>query len=197
MSQEDVQWPEKINVDGNSATHRGLRLLAMENRRWQDVEIRARRYPNNVVEAGPSCHQAVVRADAGPQEFSLGGDHARRSRTRPSGSQAAVFAAERHEGAGRFAEGIVGRGARRFWRADAPGRGPTCVNAPELSGPFSAGARALMDRHGIHRRSPSAEACTCSSGPKAGGTGTTTTATAESGRRFHSGPIRARNAHSW
>jgi len=56
VSQEAVPWPEKINVDGNSATHRGLRLLATEDRRWQEVEVRARRYLNNVVEQD---HRAI------------------------------------------------------------------------------------------------------------------------------------------
>lgn len=44
------------SVDGNSATHRGLRLLATEDRRWQNVEVRARRYLNNVVERD---HRAI------------------------------------------------------------------------------------------------------------------------------------------
>ncbi len=56
VSQEAVPWPEKINVDGNSATHRGLRLLATEDCRWQDVDVRARRYLNNVVEQD---HRAI------------------------------------------------------------------------------------------------------------------------------------------
>lgn len=56
VSQEAVPWPEKINVDGNSATHRGLRLLATEDRRWRGVEVRARRYLNNVVEQD---HRAI------------------------------------------------------------------------------------------------------------------------------------------
>jgi transposase-like protein len=56
VSQDGVPWPEKINVDGNSATHRGLRLLAAEDRRWQNVEVRARRYLNNVVEQD---HRAI------------------------------------------------------------------------------------------------------------------------------------------
>jgi transposase-like protein len=52
----DVCWPTKINLDGNAATHRGLRLLAEEDRRWHVVEIRARRYLNNVVEQD---HRAI------------------------------------------------------------------------------------------------------------------------------------------
>jgi transposase-like protein len=51
-----VPWPAKINVDGNSATHRGLRLLGNEDRRWQGVEVRARCYLNNVVEQD---HRAI------------------------------------------------------------------------------------------------------------------------------------------
>ena len=56
VSQEGAPWTAKINVDGNSATHRGLRLLAEEDRRWQNVEVRARRYLNNLVEQD---HRAV------------------------------------------------------------------------------------------------------------------------------------------
>lgn len=56
VSQDGVPWPEKINVDGNSATHRGLRLLADEDQRWRGVEVRARRYLNNVVEQD---HRAI------------------------------------------------------------------------------------------------------------------------------------------
>jgi transposase-like protein len=56
VSQEGVSWPAKINVDGNSATHRGLRFLAVEDQRWQNVEVRARRYLNNVVEQD---HRAI------------------------------------------------------------------------------------------------------------------------------------------
>lgn len=56
VGQDRVPWPEKINVDGNSATHRSLRLLGDEDSRWRDVEIRARRYLNNVVEQD---HRAI------------------------------------------------------------------------------------------------------------------------------------------
>jgi hypothetical protein len=51
-----VGWPEKVNVDGNSATHRGLRLLGEEDDRWRGVDVRARRYLNNVVEQD---HRAI------------------------------------------------------------------------------------------------------------------------------------------
>ena len=56
VAQEGVPWPEKINLDGNKASHRGLRLLGKEDCRWRRVEIRARRYLNNVVEQD---HRAI------------------------------------------------------------------------------------------------------------------------------------------
>jgi transposase-like protein len=37
-------WPEKINLDGNAASHLGLRLLGEEDSRWRSVQVRARRY---------------------------------------------------------------------------------------------------------------------------------------------------------
>lgn len=43
-------WPEKINLDGNVASHRGLRLLGKEDSRWQSVTVQARRYLNNIIE---------------------------------------------------------------------------------------------------------------------------------------------------
>ena len=49
-------WPEKINLDGNAASHLGLRLLAEEDSRWQHVQVRARRYLNNVIEQD---HRAI------------------------------------------------------------------------------------------------------------------------------------------
>ncbi len=49
VSQDGVPWPTRINVDGNSATRRGLRLLRDEDHRLQGVEVRARRHLNNVV----------------------------------------------------------------------------------------------------------------------------------------------------
>lgn len=49
-------WPEKINLDGNAASHRGLSLLGSEDARWQSVTVRARRYLNNIVEQD---HRAI------------------------------------------------------------------------------------------------------------------------------------------
>jgi len=63
-------WPEKINLDGNVASHRGLRLLGKEDSRWQSVTVRARRYLNDIIEqdrsskcqGGQSAHAAVTRS---------------------------------------------------------------------------------------------------------------------------------------
>jgi transposase-like protein len=49
-------WPQKINLDGNTATHLGLRLLGEEDARWQSVKVRVRRYLNNIVEQD---HRAI------------------------------------------------------------------------------------------------------------------------------------------
>src|SRR5258708_11663203 len=37
------RWPAKLNLDGNAASHRALRVLRQENREWQSVDIRSRR----------------------------------------------------------------------------------------------------------------------------------------------------------
>ncbi|MGC2497445.1 MAG: IS6 family transposase [Acidobacteriaceae bacterium] len=50
------RWPEKVNLDGNAASHRGLRLLGEEDSRWQSVKVRTRRYLNNIVEQD---HRAI------------------------------------------------------------------------------------------------------------------------------------------
>ena len=57
-----VSWPSKINIDGNSATLRALRLLGEEDARWRTVEVRSRRYLNNVLSKtiGPS-NSGVLR----------------------------------------------------------------------------------------------------------------------------------------
>jgi transposase-like protein len=58
VSENGVPWPGKINLDGNKATHLGLQLLGKEDCRWRGVEIRARRYLNNVLEQD---HRAIKR----------------------------------------------------------------------------------------------------------------------------------------
>lgn len=52
------RWPRKLNLDCNAASHRALRLLKMEDCRWQRVLIRSRRYLNNVIEQD---HRAIKR----------------------------------------------------------------------------------------------------------------------------------------
>jgi transposase-like protein len=51
-------WPIKVNLDGNTATHRALRLLGNEDLRWERVVVRGRRYLNNIVEQD---HRAIKR----------------------------------------------------------------------------------------------------------------------------------------
>jgi len=51
-------WPRKINLDGNTASHRALRLLCQEDPRWRSVIVRGRRYLNNIVEQD---HRAIKR----------------------------------------------------------------------------------------------------------------------------------------
>ena len=50
--------PRKLNLDGNAASHRALRLLRQENPDWQSVVVRSRRYLNNIVEQD---HRAIKR----------------------------------------------------------------------------------------------------------------------------------------
>jgi transposase-like protein len=50
--------PRNLNLDGNAASHRALRLMRQENPEWQRVVIRSRRYLNNIVEQD---HRAIKR----------------------------------------------------------------------------------------------------------------------------------------
>lgn len=50
--------PLKVNLDGNAASHRALRLLQQEHPEWQSVAVRSRRYLNNIIEQD---HRAVKR----------------------------------------------------------------------------------------------------------------------------------------
>jgi len=52
------QWPRTVNLDGNAASHRALRLLGQEDPRWRSVIVRGRRYLNNIVEQD---HRAIKR----------------------------------------------------------------------------------------------------------------------------------------
>jgi transposase-like protein len=50
--------PQKVNLDGNAASHRALRLLRKENPNLHGVVIRSSRYLNNIVEQD---HRAIKR----------------------------------------------------------------------------------------------------------------------------------------
>jgi transposase-like protein len=51
-------WPRKVNLDGNTATHRALRLPGDEDPRRKSVVVRGRRYLNNIV---AQDHRAIKR----------------------------------------------------------------------------------------------------------------------------------------
>jgi transposase-like protein len=55
------RWPRKVNLDGNAASHRALRLLGDEDPRWKPVSVSRRRYLNNIVEQD---HRAIKRRRA-------------------------------------------------------------------------------------------------------------------------------------
>jgi transposase-like protein len=128
-------WPDKINVDGYTATHLALRNLGKKDRRWRSVEVRSNRYLNNIVEQD---HRAIKRRCAsmlGMKSFrsaaiTLAGiELAHRIRKRqfslPSGCERPA----------RIAEGVVGpRAAHRVGQVPYPkpaGLTQT-ANAPEL-----------------------------------------------------------------
>ena len=52
------RWPRKVNLDGNAASHRALRLLCNEDPRWKSVIVRSCRYLNNIVEQD---HRVIKR----------------------------------------------------------------------------------------------------------------------------------------
>jgi transposase-like protein len=60
------RWPSKVNLDGNTASHRALRLLGQEDSRWESVVVRCRRYLNNIVEQD---HRAIKRRCASMTGF--------------------------------------------------------------------------------------------------------------------------------
>jgi hypothetical protein len=62
-------WPEKINLDGNAASHLGLRLLGEEDARWQHVTVRARRYLNNLIEQDHRAIKQRSRSMLGLKSF--------------------------------------------------------------------------------------------------------------------------------
>ena len=62
------RWPRKINLDGNTASHRALRQLGHEDPRWKSVVVRGRRYLNNIVEQD---HRAIKQRCASMLGFKM------------------------------------------------------------------------------------------------------------------------------
>ncbi len=60
------RWSRRVNLDGNTASHRALRLLGHEDPRWWSVVMRTRRYLNNIVEQD---HRAIKRRCASMMGF--------------------------------------------------------------------------------------------------------------------------------
>jgi transposase-like protein len=58
IAKNHPQWPTTVNLDGNAASHRALRLLGDEDPKWKAVQVRCCRYLNNVVEQD---HRAIKR----------------------------------------------------------------------------------------------------------------------------------------
>jgi transposase-like protein len=58
LASNRFRWPTTVNLDGNAASHRALRLLGNEDPKWRSVVVRCCRYLNNVVEQD---HRAIKR----------------------------------------------------------------------------------------------------------------------------------------
>src|SRR3569833_94908 len=128
-------WPCKVNLDGNAASHRAMRLLGEEDPRWQRVVVRARRYLNNIVEQD---HRAIKRRCAPMLGF--------KSFTNTKTTLAGIELAHRiHKGQFAFGSPHDCASLKQLWdralaEVDVPGedsRGglsPSTANAPELTG---------------------------------------------------------------
>jgi transposase-like protein len=62
----DSRVPRKVNLDGNAASLRALRLLAREDPKWRSVVVRCSRYLNNIVEQD---HRAIKQRCASMRGF--------------------------------------------------------------------------------------------------------------------------------
>ena len=60
------RWPRKVTLDGHVPSHRALRWLRREDRRWRNVEVRSCKYLNNIVEQD---HRAIKRRCASMAGF--------------------------------------------------------------------------------------------------------------------------------
>lgn len=56
VAKNNSRWPRKVNLDGNAASHRALRLLSDDSPKWKSVVVRSSRYLNNIVEQD---HRAI------------------------------------------------------------------------------------------------------------------------------------------
>src|SRR5690349_23975037 len=56
------RWPSKVNLDGNAASHRALRLLGNEDPKWKSVVVRSSRCLNNIVEQDTHTRSFTVEA---------------------------------------------------------------------------------------------------------------------------------------
>jgi transposase-like protein len=67
------RWPRKVTLDGHVPSHRALRLLRREDPKWRNVEVRTRKYLDNVVEQD---HRAIKRRCASMAGFKSFGNAA-------------------------------------------------------------------------------------------------------------------------
>ena len=58
VTTQHSRLPRKVDLDGNAASHRALRMLGNEDHRWKSVVVRCCRYLNNIVGQG---HRAIKR----------------------------------------------------------------------------------------------------------------------------------------
>jgi hypothetical protein len=58
LASNRFRWPTTVNLDGNAASNRAMRLLCNEDPKWKAVVVRCCRYLNNVVEQD---HRAIKR----------------------------------------------------------------------------------------------------------------------------------------
>lgn len=85
------RWPITVNLDGNAASHRALRLLGEEDPNWKSVVVRYCPISQQHRRARPPRDQTALRFNVGFEILPNGGDHVRRHRAGKSYSQGAVF----------------------------------------------------------------------------------------------------------
>ena len=71
-SQWSPGWPSKVNLDGNSASHRALRLLGQEDPRWRAVVVRDRRTSTTsssrtIAPSSAAAHRCWGSSPSGPR----------------------------------------------------------------------------------------------------------------------------------